>query len=909
MMARFTIRTRLILLSSALLIVFVATNVYLTRKLANNSAAVAEMADLVGVIESANGARVAFGELRYWLTDLAVSLLILSERNAAAARERMERHLDQLAARKPDRIATVRVELAQFQKFAADAVEEYTADRRVIGNSLLAQARQHSGVVDELLASTVTELTREAAAARDRAVEDVAAATRFTQGIVLAAVTAGVLLTLVVLRSITIPLQRLVVAIDGLNAGNVAVPIPAAGHDEIGAMARTLAMFRDSLTERNRLTAEREQERKTLAAAIATISDGFVLYDANDRIVVCNERVREIYPQVADLFRPGTSFREILEAAVARSVPDLSLRTPEEWIQERLRQHSTPYSVAEYTFRSDLWVRITERKTHDGGTVVVYTDITELKRRQIELEQARKEAEAANRTKSQFLANMSHELRTPLNAIIGIAEILHEEAQEERDEAFSEPVGRIVRAGKHLLMLINDILDLSKIEAGKLDLYPEEIDVVTLVGELAKTTQSIADRNSNQLIVDCPADIGVMQADLTRVRQVLLNLLSNACKFTEKGEIRFTARREADASAERLVFTVADTGIGMTEEQLGRLFQEFSQADSSTTRKYGGTGLGLAISQHLCRAMGGEITVKSAPGRGAVFSFGLSDQALQGAPQRAEMPAVTPGSPPIRVMGTAPRVLVIDDDLNALDVMRRFLSKEGFDILTAQGGREGLKLARDVRPSLITLDVLMPELDGWSVLRELKSTPELASIPVIMLTIVDERSKGYALGASEYITKPIDWTRLRAVLHRLNGSPSRRDILIIEDDEGARRQLASTLAGEGWRIVEAENGREGFKRLGERRPSLILLDLMMPEMDGFEFLELLRGDAAFSNIPVVVMTTTDLSEADRRRLNSGIVEFVSKAACDRDELLARIRDFVMHNVPISGIQRQVERDG
>ena len=243
---------------------------------------------------------------------------------------------------------------------------------------------------------------------------------------------------------------------------------------------------------------------------------------------------------------------------------------------------------------------------------------------------------------------MSHELRTPLNAIIGIAEILHEEAQEERDKTFSEPVGRIVRAGKHLLMLINDILDLSKIEAGKLDLYPEEIDVVTLVGELAKTTQSFADKNGNQLIIDCPADIGVMKADLTRVRQVLLNLLSNACKFTEKGEIRFTARREADGSAERLVFTVADTGIGMTEEQLGRLFQEFSQADSSTTRKYGGTGLGLAISQHLCRAMGGEITVKSAPGHGAVFEVRLPDQALQRAPQRAEMPAVAaPGSLPI----------------------------------------------------------------------------------------------------------------------------------------------------------------------------------------------------------------------------------------------------------------------
>jgi signal transduction histidine kinase/CheY-like chemotaxis protein len=908
-MARLNIRTRIILLSSALLLVILGTNIYLTRKLANNSATVAEVADLIGVIESANGARVAFGEFRYWLTDLAVSMLTLSERNAAEARSRMEHLLDQVAARKPDRIVSVRAELAQFQKFATDAVEEYTADRRVMGNSLLAQARRHSAVVDQLLGSIVTELTSEAAAARDRAVADVATATRITQGIAVAVVIMAALLTFFLLRSITLPLRRLVVAIDGLNAGNVAVPIPAAGHDEIGAMARTLAMFRDTLTERDRLTAEREHERKTLAAAIATISDGFVLYDADDRIVVCNERVREIYPQRADLFQPGTSFREILEAAVARSVPDLKGWTPKEWIEERLRQHSAPYSVAEHSYRNDLWVRVTQRKTHDGGTVVVYTDITELKRRQIELEQAREEAETANRTKSQFLANMSHELRTPLNAIIGIAEMLYEEAQEERDGALSEPVGRIVRAGKHLLMLINDILDLSKIEAGKLDLYPEEIDVTTLIGELTKTTQPIADKNSNKLIIDCPADIGVMQADLTRVRQVLLNLLSNACKFTERGEIRFTAKSEADGSAKWLVFTVADTGIGMTEEQLGRLFQEFSQADSSTTRKYGGTGLGLAISQHLCRAMGGEITVKSAPGRGAVFTVRLPVQALQGTPQRAEMPSVVPGSPPIRVTGAAPRVLVIDDELNVLDIMRRFLSKEGFDVLTAQGGREGLTLAREVRPSLITLDVLMPELDGWSVLRELKSTPELASIPVIMLTIVDERSKGYALGASEYISKPIDWTRLRAVLHHLNGSPSRRDILVIEDDEGTRRLLASTLADEGWLIIEAEDGPAGLKRLRERRPSLILLDLMMPEMDGFEFLETLRGDVAFSNIPVIGMTATDLSEADRRRLNSGIVEFVSKAACDRDELLARIRDFVARNVSIDGMQQRAERDG
>ena len=902
-MERLNIRTRIILLSSALLLVVLGTNIHLTRKLTNNSTVVAEVADLIDVIESANGARVAFGELRYWLTDLAVSMLTLSERNAAEARGRMEHLLNQVAARKPNRIAAVRTELAQFEKFANDAVEEYTADRRVIGNSLLAQARQHSAVVDRLLGSIVTELTNEAKVARDRTVADVATATRVTQGIVVAVLILGTLLTFFLLRSITLPLRRLVAAIDGLNAGDVAAPIPAAGQDEIGAMARTLAMFRDTLTERDRLTAEREHERKTLAAAIATVSDGFVLYDADDRIVACNQRVREIYPQRADLFQPGTSFREILEAAVARSVPDLKGRTPEEWIEDRLKQHSAPYSVAEHSYQNDLWVRVTQRKTHDGGTVVVYTDITELKRRQIELEQAREEAEAANRTKSQFLANMSHELRTPLNAIIGIAEMLHEETLEEHDNAFSEPVGRIVRAGKHLLMLINDILDLSKIEAGKLDLYPEEIDVPALVGELIKTTQPIADKNSNKLIIDCPADIGVLQADLTRVRQVLLNLLSNACKFTERGEIRFAVKREADGAAKLLVFTVADTGIGMTEEQLGRLFQEFSQADSSTTRKYGGTGLGLAISQHLCRAMGGEITVKSAPGRGAVFTVCLPVQALQGAPQRAEMPAVVPGRAPIRVSPAAPRVLVIDDDLNVLDVMRRFLSKEGFDVLTAQGGREGLTLARELHPSLITLDVLMPKLDGWHVLTELKLIPELASIPVIMLTIVDERSKGYALGASEYITKPIDWTRLRAVLHHLSGSPSRKDILLIEDDEQTRRLLASRLAAEGWRIVEAENGREGLKRLAQRRPSLILLDLMMPEMDGFEFIEALRSNVAFENIPVVVITATELGEADRQRLNDGIMEFVSKAGCTPDELLTRVRDFLMHKLPINGLLR------
>ena len=392
------------------------------------------------------------------------------------------------------------------------------------------------------------------------------------------------------------------------------------------------------------------------------------------------------------------------------------------------------------------------------GVMGLYHDITELLL-------ARREAEAANSAKSQFLASMSHELRTPLNAIIGYSEMLQEEVADLGQTALAPDLEKIRTAGRHLLSLINDILDLSKIEAGKLELYLEPFDVEAVVREVATTVTPLVEKNGNRLEVRCADGIGMMHSDLTRTRQVLLNLLSNACKFTTGGAITLAAERErpTDGTGDWLVFRVSDTGIGMTPEQLAKLFEAFTQADASTSRHYGGTGLGLAITRRFCRMMGGDVNVASIAGRGSTFTVRLP--ASPG--ERREAPAA-PAADAADAGGAAPSgtLLVIDDDPEARALMRRFLGKEGFRILEAADGPTGLLLARELKPDVITLDVLMPGMDGWEVLSALKDDPELAAIPVVLATIVDEEHLGFALGAAEYLTKPIDRERLIAVLDR-----------------------------------------------------------------------------------------------------------------------------------------------
>ena len=502
-----------------------------------------------------------------------------------------------------------------------------------------------------------------------------------------------------------------------------------------------------------------------------------------------------------------------------------------------------------------------------------------------QLRESQQQALAGTEAKSQFLANMSHELRTPLNAIIGYSEMLQEEAQDAGNEQFVADLQKIHGAGKHLLALINDILDLSKIEAGKMELYLETFDLKTMLEDVVATTRLLVQKKSNTLVVNLAPGLGAMRADLTKVRQALFNLLSNASKFTERGTITLTAARETNSDREWVVLQVKDTGIGMTREQLGRMFQAFSQADPSTVRKYGGTGLGLAITRHFCRMMDGDVTVASEPGTGSTFTLRLP----------AEVRDPVKDSQPIthdQLPKEGNTVLVVDDDASARDLLKRFLNKEGFHVESAANGPEAINAAKRIRPKVITLDVMMPGMDGWAVLTKLKEDPLVAEIPVIMLTIVDDKHFGHALGATEYLTKPVDRDRLSALVHKLTNRASPGKVLIVDDDPEVREMLVRTLERQDWVVSTADDGRAGLDSIAANAPDLILLDLMMPRMDGFEFVSELRKHEDWRAIPIIVITAKTLTKEDRLLLQGHVQKVLQKGDFSLDALLAELREIV-----------------
>ena len=505
------------------------------------------------------------------------------------------------------------------------------------------------------------------------------------------------------------------------------------------------------------------------------------------------------------------------------------------------------------------------------------TDITAMRDAEQSQTVALDEAEAANLAKSLFLANMSHELRTPLSAIIGYSEMLIEEVEDGEDPGqVIRDVRKIETNARHLLGLINDVLDLSKIESGKMEAYAETFEVAAVMTDVAATVTTLVEKNGNRLEVRLADGLGTMHSDVTRIRQMLLNLLSNAAKFTENGTVTLAASREAGPDgADRIRFAVSDTGLGMTQEQLAKLFERFQQADASTTRKFGGTGLGLSLTKVFARLLGGDVEVSSVPGQGSTFSVLI--------PATLPAPAVPA---PITTVDGREVVLVIDDDATQRELASRFLERTGFAPVTADDGATGLALARELHPHAILLDVTMPGMDGWSVLSRLKADRETATIPVVMVTLVDEQPLAESLGAADYVKKPVEWDRLRHVLDQFREAVG--DILVVDDEADTRERLRRILEANGWSVGEATNGGEALDHVSAAVPRLILLDLSMPVMDGFEFLSRLREMPGCGTVPVVVLTALDLSLDDRRRLR-GATQVLNKGSTSLNELVGKLR--------------------
>ncbi|MFM7320635.1 MAG: response regulator [Armatimonadota bacterium] len=601
--------------------------------------------------------------------------------------------------------------------------------------------------------------------------------------------------------------------------------------------------------------------------------------------------------------------RALESGALAIGAGDYGLQIPSARKDElgRLAREFNAMSSNLAVAQTEVARRTAELEARDGA-------LRQANERLVESEQ---NALAASRTKSEFLAKMSHELRTPLKAIIGYSEMLQEEAADMGEPAFVTDLERIRSAGKHLLALINDILDLSKIEAGKMEIHLETFLVDAMVRDVVSTVQPLVEKNRNRLAVAVDPASGEMHSDLVKVRQMLFNLLSNASKFTHEGALALRVLRAEREGEAWIVFEVEDSGIGMTEEQMGKLFQDFSQVDSSTSRNYGGTGLGLAITKRFGEMLGGRVHVRSVPGTGSTFTLELPERSrpLSSADDAPAPGSTVPRSAPAEGNGVArsanPRggVLVIDDDEDMRVLIRRVLTQDGYEVHEAASGEEGLRLASELRPRVITLDVMMPSMDGWSVLSALKSDPVTAAIPVVMLTMVGEREMGFALGAADYLVKPIDREQLTQVVGRFRRATSPHPALVVDDDPATRSLLARILEKVGWSVREAADGRSAMEQVVAQPPDLILLDLVMPGMDGFEFVTELRKHPEYSGVPVVVVTAMTLTHEDRARLHGGVERVLQKGSFTQEELMNEVRRLVRESLPVSDSEARESDEG
>lgn len=686
---------------------------------------------------------------------------------------------------------------------------------------------------------------------------------------------------------------------DGSTCWTSTTKVPM--RDDNGQIVGLVGITRE-INEFMKVQEEREHERHLLRTLINNLPDAIYAKDASCRKTIANpadvhnmglqseaevlgKDDFELFPQeVAEKFYADD------QVVLQSGIPVLNRE--EYFVDGEGRKH--------WLVTSKL--PLTDQHGKVAGLIGIGRDITERKQAEeqvrlqlsviaeqnLELEKARDAAMEANKTKSAFLASMSHELRTPLNAIIGYSEMIAEEMSDDGETRYHGDLDRIHMAGKNLLELINEVLDLSKIEAGKMELYVEEFQLNSLIDEVVSTVQPLTEKNENSLLVNIAKDIPTVRLDHTKVRQILFNLISNASKFTQEGTITLSAATipPADHTGTKIVLKVSDTGIGLTEEQKLKLFKEFSQADSSTTRKYGGTGLGLAITKHFTEMMHGTIEIESAPNQGTTFTVTLPQSIEDTGEKKA--PAIAPAEKAPAPLPTNTAVLVVDDDQGVRDLLFRYLSKEGYLVECVASGDEGIRRAKEILPMAIILDVMMPRKDGWAVLQEIKNDPTLKSIPVVMYTMLDEKNFGLAIGASEYLIKPVNKEKILQVLEKYKQRAPSEYILIVDDNPDLRTMASRAIQKAGWEVRTADNGKSALALLEIILPSIIFLDIMMPVMDGFEFLSIFQNREEWKHIPVVVITSKDLMAEERQQLNGIVKKVIQKGDFTPEKLLKQI---------------------
>jgi adenylate cyclase len=701
--------------------------------------------------------------------------------------------------------------------------------------------------------------------------------------VLLSLISSGLIVWLYVDRNLVARLTALSNSMLAIAGGNLRAPLPSVGHDEIGRMGQALAVFRDTAVE------VEEKNLRELHALLETIDYGVLMLEPDLRVRLHNRAYRQMWDMPEDLMARRPTFREILEHNRHRGIYDVPDDRWDDYVRDRVEDlRKSAVTQSEWRLPSGRVLEYQCVPLPDGGRMLTYYDLTHLKRTEEALQAAKEQAEQASRAKSEFLANMSHELRTPMNAIIGFTRLVMRRGKEALPDKQYANLEKILVSANHLLGLINDVLDLSKVEAGRMEVRPIEFALEPLLDQCLRTVEPILRDGRVRLLKEVDAGLPVLLTDQDKLRQILFNLLSNAAKFTEAGSITLSARRDG----ERIVVAVADTGIGIPADQLELVFEEFRQVDSSSTRQHGGTGLGLSISQSLAQLLGGDIVLESNPGVGSTFTLTIPAR-YQGAKPCA--PAHEPGStaptsePPAREAraGGGRLVLAIDDDPDVVLLLKENLADAGYRVVGASNGADGLKLARELEPSAITLDIMMPEIDGWQVLHGLKADPATRDIPVLLLTVVDQKDLGYRLGAADYLMKPFERDDLIAALRRV--APHCRRLLVVDDDPNVADLVRQSLEDQPYRIDVAEDGLAALEAIATQRPDVLLLDLLMPRMDGFEVIASLQKDPERRDIPVIVLTAKTLTRQEKRLLNEHALAVIQKGALDRDSLMAELK--------------------